>query len=270
MRTGMDFLKKNYEKILLVIVLLGLVSALVLLLLIIPTKQSHLEELRQGLLNPRINPLPALDMSVENAALQLAQSPAQPDFTTKHKLFNPVLWQMRSDGHLLKIDSDNQIGPGALKITTIKPLHLRVIYGEPTADGYLIHVNDDAALRPYDREKNTIVSMNGPSDLLTLKSVTGPPDNPPTLNMEFNKEPHEAVTITPDRAYERVDGYTVTMTYPPDTNVQLGEDRRVGDRFRLEGAEYIVIAITENTVVVSSRDNHKRTTITFSPTNASP
>jgi hypothetical protein len=266
----MDFLKKNYEKLLLVIVLLGLVAALVLLLIIIPQKQSHLEELRQGLLNPRINPLPALDMSLENSALQLVQSPEQLDFTTRHKLFNPVLWQMRSDGHLLKIDSDNQIGPGAIQITAIKPLYLRVIYGEPTADGYLIHVNDDAAIRPYDREKNTIVSPNGPSDLLTLKSVTGPPDNPPTLNMEFNKEPHEAVTITPDRAYERVDGYTATMTYPPDPNVQLGEDRRIGDRFRLEGADYKIIAITENTVVVSSQDNNKKTTITFSSSTASP
>jgi hypothetical protein len=265
----MDFLKKNYEKILLVIVLLGLIAALVLLLLIIPQKQNHLEELRQGLLNPNVKPLPALDMSLENSALQLVQSPGPIDFTTKHKLFNPVLWQMRSDGHLLKIDSDNQIGPGAIKITTIKPLYLRVIYGEPTADGYLIHVNDDAAIRPYDREKNTIVSPSGPSDLLILKSVVGPPDNPPTLNMEF-KNTGESVTITPDRAYERVDGYTATLTYPPDPNLQLGEDRRIGDRFRLEGADYIIIAITENTVVVSSRDNNKRTTITFSSSTASP
>jgi hypothetical protein len=147
---------------------------------------------------------------------------------------------------------------------------LRVIYGEPTADGYLIHVNDDAAIRPYDREKNTIVSTNGPSDILTLTGVTGSEDKPTALNMEFNKGDHEAITITPDRAYERVDGYTATMIYPPDSNVQLGEDRRIGDRFRLEGADYIIIAITENTVVVSSRDNNKRTTIPFSPSTASP
>jgi hypothetical protein len=261
----MEFLKKNYEKILLVIVLLGLMSALVLLLIIIPQKQSRLEELRTGLLNPHISPLPALDMTLEIAALQRAQSPDALDFTTKHKLFNPVLWLMRSDGHLLKIDSDNQIGPGALQITAIKPLYLRVVYGEPTADGYLIHVYDEAATRPYDREKNTIVSLGSPSDIFTLKSVTGPPDNPPQLEMEF-KDTHEAVSITPDRAFERVSGYTADLTYPPDPNLPPWTDRRVGDHLKFEGSDYIIFAITQNTVVVSSRDNNKKTPITFSST----
>lgn len=263
----MEFLKKNYEKILLVTVLLGLVSALVLLLIIIPQKQSRLEELRTGLLNPHINPLTALDMSLENAALQRAQSPERLDFTTKHKLFNPVLWLMRSDGHLLKIDSDNQIGPGALAITAIKPLYLRVVYGEPTADGYLVHVYDEAATRPYDREKNTIVSVGTPGDIFTVKSITGPPNNPPVLNLEFNST-HEPVTITPDQAFERVDGYTADLKYPPDPDLAAWENRRIGDRLRFEGAEYKIIAITANTVVVSSQENNKKTTVAFSPTTA--
>jgi hypothetical protein len=265
MRIVIDFFKKNYEKILLVIVLLGLVAALVLLLIIIPQKQSHLEELRTGLLNPHINALPALDMTLESAALQRVQSPDALDFTTQHKLFNPVLWLMRSDGHLLKIDSDNKIGPGALAITAITPLYLRVVYGEPTADGYLVHVDDEAAARPYDREKNTIVSPSSPSDIFTLKSVTGPPDNPPQLEMEF-KDTHEPVTITPDRAFERVDGYTADLNYPPDPNLPPWPARRVGDRLKLEGYDYIIIAINSNSVVVSSRENNKKTTIPFSPT----
>ena len=261
----MDFFKKNYEKILLVVVLLGLIAALVLLVIIIPQKRSHLEELRNGLLNPKVNPLQALDMSVENAALQRAQTPAQLDFTTQHKLFNPVLWLMRSDGHLLKIDSDKKIGPGALSITAIHPLYLRVVYGEPTADGYLIHVYDEAAARPYDREKNTIVSLGSPNDIFTVKSITGPPDNPPRLELEF-KDTHEALTITPDKPFERVNGYTADLSYPPDPNVGPWTDQRIGSRLRLEGSEYNVFAISENTVVVSSRDNNKKTTITFSST----
>ena len=261
----MDFLKKNYEKIVLVVVLLGLVAALVLLVIIIPQKQSHLEELRNGLLNPHVNPLPALDLTIENAALQRAQSPDQLDFTSQHKLFNPVLWLMRSDGHLLKIDSDNKIGPGALIITAIRPLYLRVVYGEPTADGYLVHVNDDAATRPYDREKNTIVSAGSPNDIFIVKNITGPPDNPPRLELEF-KDSHEAVTITPDKPFERVSGYIADLNYPPDPNVGPWTDQRIGSRLKLEGSDYNVFAISENTVVVSSRDNNKKTTITFSPT----
>ena len=261
----MDFLKKNYEKIVLVIVLLGLVAALVLLVIIIPQKQSHLEELRNGLLNPHVNPLPALDMTVENAALQRAQTPVQVDFTTQHKLFNPVLWLMRSDGRLLKIDSDSKIGPGALVITAIHPLYLRVVYGEPTADGYLIHVYDEAASRPYDREKNTIVTAGSPNDIFNVKGITGPPDNPPRIELEF-KDSQEALTITPDKPFERVNGYTADLKYGPDDSVGPWTEQRVGSRLRLEGSDYIIFAINDNSVVVSSRDNNKKTPIPFSPT----
>jgi hypothetical protein len=261
----MDFLKKNYEKIVLVIVLLGLVAALVLLVIIIPQKQGHLEELRNGLLNPKVNPLPPIDMTVENAALQRAQTPGDLDFNTQHKLFNPVLWLMRSDGRLVKIDSDNKLGPGALAITAIHPLYLRVVYGEPTADGFLIHVYDEAANRPYDREKNTIISQGSPNDIFDVKNITGPPDNPPRIDMEF-KDTHEAITITPDKPFERVNGYTADLTYPPDANVGPWTEQRIGSRLKLEGSDYIIFAITENTVVVLSRDNNKKTTITFSPT----
>jgi hypothetical protein len=261
----MEFLKKNYEKILLAVVFLGLVAAVVLLLLIIPLKQQRLKDYRDRILNPRVKLLDPPDLSVEIAAFQRAQSPDQLDYTAKHKLFNPVLWQMAAGGRLRKIDSDNQYGPGALQILAIKPLYLRVVYDSPTADGYLIQVYHEAAARSSDRQKNTIVSSNGPSDIFNLISVTGPPDNPPQLQMEF-KDTHEPVLISPDKSYERVEGYTADLQYPPEPNQPPWLDQRVGDRLRFEGAEYIVIAITQNTVVVSSRENNKKTTINFSPT----
>ena len=176
---------------------------------------------------------------------------------------------MRSDSHLVKVDSDNQYGPHALVITAMHPLYLRVTYGEPTSDGHLVRVDDENAVRPYDREKNTIVSLGSPNDLFDVKSITGPPDNPPTLVMEL-KSTHEPVTITPDKPYERIDGYTADLSYPPDPNAGPWVERRVGDRFRVEGSDYIIFAITENTVVVSSRENNQKTTITFSPTTSSP
>jgi hypothetical protein len=260
----MEFLKKNYEKILLAVVFLGLMAVVVMLLLIVPEKQQRLKDLSENILNPHVKPLDPPDMGVEMAALQRAQSPDQLDFTTKHKLFNPVLWQLAPGGRLRKIDSDNQYGPGALQILAIKPLYLQVVYDSPTADGYLVQVHHQAAMRPSERDKNTIVSLNGPSDIFILNSVSGPPDKP-QLQMEF-KDTHEAVTISPDTSFQRVEGYTADLQYPPEPNLPPWNDQRVGDRLRFEGAEYIVFAITENTVVVSSRENNKKTTITFSPT----
>ena len=52
----MEFFKTNYEKVLLVIVLLGLVGAVVALLIIIPQEQSRLHDDETQLFNPRVNP----------------------------------------------------------------------------------------------------------------------------------------------------------------------------------------------------------------------
>src|SRR5579859_2664382 len=104
----MEFLKKNYEKILLAVVLLGLTIAACLLPFIISSKRAALEQVVQR--PPRPKELPPLDMSVEDAAMQRAQAAYALDFTSKHNLFNPVTWKKKPDGTLMKETTGNEEG----------------------------------------------------------------------------------------------------------------------------------------------------------------
>src|SRR5260370_42008023 len=100
---------------------LGITVAVGAVLYITPEKSQKLEELRVQKTNPKIKPFPPLDMAVEEAALQRGQTPVRLDFTTKHNLFNPVLWQKTAAVRLVKILTGNEGDPGALEILAIKP-----------------------------------------------------------------------------------------------------------------------------------------------------
>src|SRR5580698_723559 len=141
----MEFLKKNYEKVVLVVVLLGLTIASCLLPVIISAKRAALESQRINT-TANVRPLPPPDMSMEEAALQRTQTPLVLDFTNKHNLLNPVLWKKFSDGHLVKEITGLEEGVSALQVTGIKPLYLIVTYNSPSGNGYLISIERQAAL----------------------------------------------------------------------------------------------------------------------------
>ena len=87
----MEFLKKNYEKVMLAVVLLAGTMAACALPFIISSKRDALNSLIVNAV-PHPKDIPKLDTTLEDTALQRAQSPLVLDFTTKHNLFNPVTW----------------------------------------------------------------------------------------------------------------------------------------------------------------------------------
>ena len=119
----MDFVKKHYEKILLGIVLLGLVGALGILPFWILQDQAELERTRQTMTSPTVQPLPPLDLTEQNNAIQRLQSPYKLNFETTNRLFNPVKWQMKPNGTRIKIESGKEVGPQAVEIIRISPLY---------------------------------------------------------------------------------------------------------------------------------------------------
>jgi hypothetical protein len=260
-----EALRHHYEKIVLVVVLLGLVGVAIALVIIVPTERQRLVDLATTIIARPTDRLPDMDLGPERAAMKLAQTPETLDFTTRHKLVNPVLWQILPlpSGRLQKIDSDRDFGLGALKITSINPLFLRVELGDASGDGYSVRVVDEAATRQSAREKNTIVFSGTPGDIFDQVTISG---SPPEVRMEF-KTNHVAVTVSAGKPWEQVDGYTVSLSYPRDPAslvIRSGSDTlRVNDRFQLEGDTYNIFAISENGIVVSSQANSKRTPIPF-------
>jgi len=258
----MEFLKKNYEKILLGLVLLGLAVALAFLPFIIKSERATLDEKNQRVTG-KPKPLPALDISREEAVLQRAETLLMLDFTTRHRLFNPVRWQKQPDGQLIKIQTGNETGVGALEVTAINPLYLVITYRGPSANGYLIGVERQAAKRPSDRSATeAFLTKDGKNKLLTFVGFKGPADKPTELDLTLN-ESGESVVIGPDKPFSKVEGYSADLKYPPDSKTWPA--RRDDDILPFAGDRYKIIAITKSSVVVSADSNKKRTTIVFNP-----
>ena len=260
----MDFLKKNYEKVLLGLVLLGLTIAVASLPVIISHTRAKLAASAESQLNLPVKPLPPLHTKSEDAALQRAQSAFKLDFTTKHNLFNPVIWQKMGDGRLLKIVSGNELGIGALEVTAINPLYLKLTYKSPTANGYFVTVEDQAAPPGKRSPHDTIVARDSKGDY-TLVNLKGPPEKPTELILGM-KETGETISLPAEQPYKRIDGYSADFKYPPESG-WVRNNQRVDALLTFGGGQYKIVAITQSNVVVSAKSNDKKTTINLnSPT----
>jgi hypothetical protein len=258
----MDFLKKNYEKVLLGLVLLGLTIAVASLPVFISHTREKIEAAAQKLQNPSVKELPPLDTKPEDSALQRVQTAFKLDFTTKHNLFNPVLWQKMADGHLIKIISGNELGAGALVVTAINPLYLKLSYKSPTANGYFVTIEDQAAPANKRSAHDIIVGKDTKGDY-NLVDVKGPAEKPTELVLEV-KETSESISLGPEHPFKRIDGYSADLKYPPEAG-WARNNQRVDASLSFGGGAYKIVAITQSNVVVSAKSNDKKTTITFNP-----
>ena len=262
----MDFLKKNYEKVLLGVVLLGLAVAVAFLPYKIASEKEKLEALRQQLSNPKPKPLTNLDLSLPDTVLKRVAAPAMIDFSSPNKLFNPMPWQKAADGHLIKVDATN-IGPNAVAITKMVPLYLTLKLNDvtvmDTGARCKIGVENETAANVNDRKKEKYCKLGDKNETFTLRDIKAAPDNPTnvTLVLELNDTGQRA-TVTKEQPFRRIDGYMVDLKYAPEAKTWTG--RRVGATLSFNGEDYNIVAITENEVVLSAKSNQKKWTIKYS------
>jgi hypothetical protein len=268
----MEFLKKlpellqqHYEK-----VLLGLaLAALVLSGFLLNQKRAQQdEELKQYIIETRGRKgslYTNIDWGPYFAALRQATNEVQVDFTRPrlHNLFGPVKWQRRPDGNLLKIELGNEIGAEALRVTKIGPLFLNIAIDKASgAAGFFMSVTREAATNALLRKKFQSYVTPGNKDRLNtfqLKEMKGTPEEP-ELVLEL-LDNGEKISLTKDRPFQRIDGYKADLSYPPENKAFA--ERRVNDTITLGGEDYIVIAISQNEVVLSARSNNKRTPLRY-------
>jgi hypothetical protein len=254
----MDFIKKNWEKVLLGVVLVGLAVAVAFLPLKIASEKQKLDDVRQTILNPQVTPLPPADLSAAKTSLQRSEKPMTLDFSRDHRLFNPVLWQKGLDGAKIKVQSGREVGPDAIVIVKTTPLYLavsldNVITNEP-GPRYAIGVERQAAEKAMDRRKRLVyLSVGEKSDLFTLTGTKGS-----SVVIEF-KDSGESVEISKDKPFKRVDGYLADLKYPPETRSWL--NKRVNDKLVFAGEDYNIVAINETEVVLSSVRTGKKTAV---------
>lgn len=265
----MDFLKKNYEKLLLAAVILCLAGVAAFLPFKIGSEKQKLQELTTGVLSPRVDPLTNLDLTVTTETLKRAGSPVIANFGPPNKLFSPMPWQKAADGHLIPLD-DTHIGPQAVTVTDISPLYLIItldsVSALETGTKYVIGVQREAAPLARDRsKKQSYTAVGGKTDSFTLREAQGPAESPTNLVMELKDG--EVVSLSKEKPFRRVEGHMADLKYDPEK--KSWRDQRVGATLSLNGEDYNVVAISTNEVVLSAKKNQKKWTITYNP-NATP
>jgi hypothetical protein len=263
----MDFVKKHYEKILLSVVLLGLMGVLVFMLYLIPSDRQRLADIRLSIISHAVKPLDPLDLTRETNVSARLQSPYKLDFSTTNKLFNPVPWQRKADGMLIK---GSQAGPTAAVVTKITPLCLILTLDsiEPTNEfgaRYVISMERQAAVLPAQRGKRQhYASVGEKNETFTIADVNGSPGDPAQLKLILQlTDTGERATLSKDKPFRRTDGYAADLKY--DLEGKKWQGQRIGADLKFAGDDNIIVAINQDTVILLARSNQKKTTLTYSP-----
>jgi len=263
----MDFIKKNYEKIILSIVLLGLVGVAGFLPVLIASDQSQMQEKKEGLIHPRVEALPDLVMTNQDAVLLRLKNTTPLDFTTTNRLFNPVTWQKDKNGKLIKIVTGNEVGAGAALVTKITPLYFQIslnsVITNEAVPRYEFAMEDQAAEAPAQhRPHHYYMSVGETGGNFKLNAVKGPADSPEELDL-VRGDTGETAIVSPGSPYRRVDGYTADLKYPPENFT--ANNLRVGAQLNFAGDQYNIIAIDENDVILLAQSNQKKYVLPYTP-----
>jgi hypothetical protein len=259
----MDFLKKNYEKLLLGAVLLGLAGVAAFLPFKIGTEKQKLQDLTSGILNPPVQAITNLDISATESDLKRSASSVVVNLGPPHKLFAPMPWQKAADGHLIPMD-DTHIGPQAVAITELTPLYLIITLDSvsvlDSGTKYVIGLQREAAALQKDRsKKQTYSAVGAKNDTFTLREVLGSPENPTNIVLELKDG--TTASLSKETPFKRVEGYAASLKYEPEK--KSWRDQRVGASISLNGEDYNIVAISASEVVLSAKKNQKKWTITY-------
>ncbi len=259
----MDFIKKNYEKIILSVVLLGVVGALVALPFVIQHDKDDMEAAGNSAISPKVAPLPALDLAPQTAVLSRLQNPYDLDLSTTNKLFNPVTWKKNAAGDLIKITTGHEIDAEAAEVTKITPLNLIL-----TLDGvetnletrYVIGIERQFVTSRSQRHQTRVASVGEKKELFTITKVNGDPLAPDELLLKL-ADSGEVVPVFKAKPFQRADAYTADLKFDPEKLVKLNQHEGAVLKFGEE--TYNIVAIHQNEVILSDQSNQKKTILHY-------
>jgi hypothetical protein len=254
----MEFIKNHYEKVLLSLVLLGLAVTVALLPTKVPSVDTTASAGPQKALAP-------LDLRTNEAVLTNLSALPQVVFTGSNNLFNPVQWRRRADNSLWKIISENEVGPGAVRITkTNSPLYFILSFDGVNLPNYQIGVSQETNKNVNLRGKVTRYgALNEKTEFFKITKIVGAIEAPDALVLEVG-DLKEQATVSKDKPFKMIVGYTSDLAYPPQN--MTWREKRVGDSLVFDGDTNNIVEITANDVVLSASSG-KRTTIKY---NAAP
>jgi hypothetical protein len=259
----MDFIKKNYEKIILSVVLLGVVGALIALPFVIQRDKDDMNSVTVNLSNPHVKPLDPLDLTPQNNLLNRLQNPYDLDFSTTNKLFNPVTWKKNAEGDLIKITTGHEIDAEAAEVTKITPLYLILSLENVETNleiRYVIGIERQFAATRSQRHQTTVASVGEKKPLFTITQVKGDPAVPDELLLKL-ADTGETISVAKGKPYQRADNYTADLKFDPEK--KSFPNRSVGALLVFGEETYIIVAIHQNEVILLDQSNQKKTVLHY-------
>jgi hypothetical protein len=252
----MEFLKKHYEKLILSLVLLGLAVAVAALPIKVSQEKENEERRKADLIGAPVKPFAAVDLSTNKTILEKVKNPITFEISGKHNLFNPVPWEKRPNGELVKLKTGNETGISALKVTGTRPLQLIIklddVSGTDTNNlKYTISVIRETE-KPA--KASRAFSLGQTTPIGTLKEVRGSLTDPSEII--FTLPDRRQVSVTKEKPHTEIIGYAADLVYPL-TGWAL-KDARKDQSFQLANDTYKIVAIDKDVVRFSAKSNQKQ------------
>lgn len=266
----MQFLKKNYEKVILgVVVLAALVLVASLPFMVSSEKQKLADQVNQ-VVHPNATPLPPLDLSKEDDFISRAHNSIAVNLDKPHKLFNPVRWQLKNNAPYRNPAGEEV---DKLMVTKISPLYeiyslQNVSASAGLATHYGIGIIHQAADTVAKRSlKTTYVAMNQTTNNFTVVAADGPEEDPKSVTLQL-ADTGEKVVVTKEKPFQRVEGYTADLLYQPDNKPFIARRKTDTSPIFFANESYKIVDITEHEVVLLQLSNQKQWTKEFNSTNS--
>jgi hypothetical protein len=275
--------RDHYEKLALTAALLILAGAIFFLNNARVEEQDKIQAIPGDFKTRKVKPVQAVDLAPATEALQRAEKPPVLSSSGNHNLFNPVEWRLdRASQTPLKIKSEKDVGPLAMQIVQVVPLHLQVVYGSATTSGsedqlvvlgYMTYSTNEtvgvrsvnpprvvrAVVNPSETNKQAVFILREAKGDVTKPSDL--PREPSELIAELKDFGGERFSFGPGKPYSRVLTYEAELRYKPNPDKKYTAIR-TNSPVDIEGQIYKVVDITPQRVVLSDDSNGKQYSIT--------
>jgi hypothetical protein len=262
----MEQLKQHYEKAILGMAMLALVY--VAYGVLTDTSEEAIEDQKQARNRPDLEQkkeMPPMEMRGYHATLARLEKGETLNLSNPHNLFNPVQWRVTRQGTTLKVELGNEIGAGAIELSETRPLYLKIEYRGTTGTAqktrYRFAVTREAAETKKKRLRMTTTAQlndKDTRDLFTMIKIVGDPADPTAFELQLANNAGN-ITVEKGKLFQRIDGYTATLKYPPDNKTYA--NKRVRDKLFFADDGHNIVAIEASEVVLSTASTSKRTSI---------
>jgi len=267
----MQFLKKNYEKIVLGVVVLAALVVVAFLPITVSREKQQLTDMESNVLPPNPKALPPLDLTRVDELVKRGATSVSLNLADAPKIFNPVRWQLKADRTLFRNPAGEEVK--GLKVTRISPLYETYSLVSASASAglathYGIGIKHEAADTVARRNiRINYVSINQTTNNFTVIAAEGPEEDPTSVTLRLT-DTQITVKITKEKPYQRVEGYTADLVYTSENKSFLNRRKTDSSSISFANESYKIVDIEESEVVLLQLSNQKQWIREFNPSNS--